>query len=218
MDNLNLLIDLHIAAERQGPGGEAETRRAIELSGLSKRRSLKVADIGCGTGASTLVLARELDAQIIAVDSLSEFLEVLRSRAARAGLADRISTVNASMDTLPFEAGSLDAIWSEGAIYNMGFESGVRQWRRFLKRGRTSCYPNTAGWTATTVRCSSVFPPSSRGMNRATRPRPWWPRRNWRSLSTSGIGPSSAMGTTSPKRPRAPLEARSAWPAAPAVA
>ena len=36
------------------------------------------------------------------------------------------------MDTLPFAAGSLDAIWSGGAIYNMGFESGVRQWRRFL--------------------------------------------------------------------------------------
>jgi SAM-dependent methyltransferase len=135
LDNLNLLIDLHIPADRQGPGGEAETRRAIELSGLSKQRSLKVADIGCGTGASTLVLARELDAQLIAVDFLSDFLEVLRSRAAQAGLADRIGTVNASMDTLPFEAGSLDAIWSEGAIYNMGFESGVRQWRRFLKRG-----------------------------------------------------------------------------------
>ena len=57
MDNLNLLIDLHIAADRQGPGGEAETHRAIELSGLSKRRSLKVADIGCGHGASTIVMA-----------------------------------------------------------------------------------------------------------------------------------------------------------------
>ena len=39
------------------------------------------------------------------------------------------------MDRLPFEAESLDAIWSEGAIYNMGFENGVRQWRRLLKPG-----------------------------------------------------------------------------------
>jgi SAM-dependent methyltransferase len=39
------------------------------------------------------------------------------------------------MDALPFEPGSLDAIWSEGAVYNMGFENGVRQWRRFLKDG-----------------------------------------------------------------------------------
>jgi hypothetical protein len=39
------------------------------------------------------------------------------------------------MDALPIEPGSLDAIWSEGAIYNMGFENGVRQWRRLLKPG-----------------------------------------------------------------------------------
>jgi ubiquinone/menaquinone biosynthesis C-methylase UbiE len=135
MDDLQLLIDLHITADRQGPGGEAETRRAIELSGLSKRRNLKVADIGCGTGASTLVLAKELDAQIVAVDFLPEFLDVLRSRAARAGVAESIETMNASMDELPIEPGSLDAIWSEGAIYNMGFENGVKQWRTLLKPG-----------------------------------------------------------------------------------
>lgn len=135
MDDFKLLVDLHVTADRQGPGGAAETRRAIELSALSRQRNLKVADIGCGTGASTLVLAQDLDAQIIAVDFLSDFLDVLRSRAARAGLADRIGTVNASMDALPFEADSLDAIWSEGAIYNIGFENGARQWRRYLKRG-----------------------------------------------------------------------------------
>jgi SAM-dependent methyltransferase len=135
MDDLKLLIDLHITADRQGPGGDAQTRRAIELSGLSRRPNLKVADIGCGTGASTLVLAKDLDAHIVAVDFLSDFLDVLRQRAARAGVTDRIETVNASMDALPIEPESLDAIWSEGAIYNMGFENGVRQWRRRLKPG-----------------------------------------------------------------------------------
>jgi len=135
MDDLKLLIDLHITADRQGPGGEAETQRAIELSGLSHRRNLKVADIGCGTGASTLVLAKALDAHIFAVDFLPEFLDVLRSRAAVEGVAGRIEAVNAAMDALPFEPESLDAIWSEGAIYNMGFENGVRQWRRLLKPG-----------------------------------------------------------------------------------
>lgn len=135
MDNLGLLIDLHITAERQGPGDAAETRRAIELSGLLERRRLKIADIGCGTGASTLVLAADLDAHITAVDFLSDFLDALGLRAAQAGLAERVTTVNASMDSLPFELGSLDAIWSEGAIYNIGFENGVRRWRRFLKPG-----------------------------------------------------------------------------------
>lgn len=135
MDDFTLLIDLHITAARQGPGGDAETRRAIELSGLSKRQNLKIADIGCGTGASTLVLAQDLDTHIVAVDFLPDFLDVLRLRAARAGVADRIEAVSASMDALPIEPGSLDAIWSEGAIYNMGFENGVRQWRRLLKPG-----------------------------------------------------------------------------------
>jgi SAM-dependent methyltransferase len=136
VDEFALLVDLHLRADRQGPGGAAQTRLAVELSGLlEKQGNLELADIGCGTGASTLVLARELDARITAVDFLAEFLAVLESRAAQAGLADRIVTVAASMDALPFAAGSLDAIWSEGAIYNMGFENGVRQWRRFLKPG-----------------------------------------------------------------------------------
>jgi ubiquinone/menaquinone biosynthesis C-methylase UbiE len=135
MDDLRLLIDLHVDADRQGPGGADQTRRAIELSGLPGRRGLKIADVGCGTGASTLVLAAELDAQVVAVDFIPEFLAVLRARAAQAGVAGRIDTVPAAMDALSFEPASLDAIWSEGAIYNIGFENGVRQWRRFLKDG-----------------------------------------------------------------------------------
>jgi SAM-dependent methyltransferase len=135
MDDLQLLIDLHLHAARQGPGGDAETCRAIELSGLRDGHGLKIADIGCGTGASTLVLARELDADITAVDFLPEFLDVLKARAQAAGVAGRVATAAASMAALPFRPGSLDAIWSEGAIYNMGFAKGVRNWRRFLKPG-----------------------------------------------------------------------------------
>ena len=39
------------------------------------------------------------------------------------------------MDELSFDDESLDAIWSEGAIYNIGFEHGVHTWRRFPKPG-----------------------------------------------------------------------------------
>jgi SAM-dependent methyltransferase len=135
VDELNLLIDLHIGAERQGPGDATQTRKAIALAELSPSSQLKVADIGCGTGASTLVLAQELRSQIIAVDNLPEFLGALRSRAEWAGVSDRITTMSASMDSLPFEDGSLDVMWSEGAIYNIGFSNGIRHWRRFLKPG-----------------------------------------------------------------------------------
>ncbi|MEE4293589.1 MAG: class I SAM-dependent methyltransferase [Xanthomonadales bacterium] len=135
MDELQLLIDLHRDGVRQGPGGDRETRLSITLSGLKKKQGLKVADIGCGTGASTLVLANELDAHITAVDFLPDFLSLLEDAAGRAGLSDRITTLTASMDALPFAQAEYDAIWSEGAIYNMGFAAGIEAWRKFLKPG-----------------------------------------------------------------------------------
>lgn len=138
MDDLELLIDLHRNAFRQGPGGDDETRLAITLSGLSGAQGLKIADIGCGTGASTLVLAQELDAHVTAVDFSQDFLDRLDVAAKRTGKGERIKTLAASMDALPFEERSFDAIWSEGAIYNMGFESGIKDWRRFLSvRGQS---------------------------------------------------------------------------------
>ena len=133
MDNFALLVDLHRGGARQGPGGEDETRLAISLSGLRADKGLKIADIGCGTGASTLVLAKHLDASVTAVDVLPDFLHDLNIAARRENLGDRIETLVASMESLPFEAHSFDAIWSEGAIYNMGFTNGIKAWRRFLK-------------------------------------------------------------------------------------
>ncbi|HSN55422.1 MAG TPA: methyltransferase domain-containing protein [Candidatus Sulfomarinibacteraceae bacterium] len=135
MDDLRLLIDLHKRGDRQGPGGDAETERALDLAMVDRRAPLKVADIGCGTGAATLVLARLLNARITAVDFLQDFLDVLEKRAASMGVAERISTLACSMDELPFADEELDVIWSEGAIYNIGFEKGVADWRRYLKAG-----------------------------------------------------------------------------------
>ena len=135
MTEYQLLIDLHKHAVRQGPGGKAETKRMLELAGLDRSRPLKIADIGCGTGASTILLAKELDAEITAVDFFSEFLDELQSRAHDHGVADKITTLSCSMDALPFSDEEFDVIWSEGAIYNMGFEAGVSAWHRFLKPG-----------------------------------------------------------------------------------
>lgn len=135
MDDLQLLIDLHIDGDRQGPGGDDATTQAIALAGLQNLSGLKIADIGCGTGAATLALGRQLDGHITAVDFLPQFLERLEQRAGEAGLAGKITTLAASMDALPFTPNSLDVIWSEGAIYNMGFEAGIKYVHSFLKPG-----------------------------------------------------------------------------------
>lgn len=135
MEDYQLLIDLHKRAKRQGPGGDAETKKAIDLAELDQSTSLKIADIGCGTGAATMLFARSLNAQITAVDFLPDFIDVLKANAENAGLTNKINPLVASMESLPFDNEEFDVIWSEGAIYNMGFENGINDWKRFLKPG-----------------------------------------------------------------------------------
>lgn len=139
MTELELIVDLHRTNRRQGPGSDDDARRALELAGLPSADAgatpLTVADIGCGTGAGTLFLAQHLNARVTAVDLFPAFLQELEHRAAAAGLAERVETVAADMADLPFPAGSFDLIWSEGAVYNIGFQNGVRAWRQFLRPG-----------------------------------------------------------------------------------
>ena len=135
MEDYQLLIDLHKNANRQGPGGDAESEKALDLAMVNRAEPLKIADIGCGTGASTLLLARLLEAKITAVDFLQDFLEVLEDRAGNSGLSEKITTLCCSMDNLPFGREEYDVVWSEGAIYNIGFEKGVAEWNRYLKMG-----------------------------------------------------------------------------------
>lgn len=51
------------------------------------------------------------------------------------GLGDRVTALVGSMDELAFGDEELDLIWAEGSIYNIGFERGLTEWRRFLKPG-----------------------------------------------------------------------------------
>ncbi|MCB9245687.1 MAG: class I SAM-dependent methyltransferase [Flavobacteriales bacterium] len=135
MTELELIIDLHKNSERQGPGSEKDTLKALEFLNLPSDQNLKVADIGCGTGGQTISLAKNLNGQITAVDLFPEFLNELNEKSQMLGLADRIVTLEKSMDDLPFSEGQFDLIWSEGAIYNIGFENGLKKWKDYLKVG-----------------------------------------------------------------------------------
>lgn len=135
MTNIDLIIDFHSGSERQGPGSRKDTLRALSFLNLPKNKELNMADIGCGTGQHAITLAQELRGTINAVDLFPVFLHQLDQKAKDLGLSDRINTLEASMENLPFEHESLDLIWSEGAIYNMGFEVGIKAWKDFLKSG-----------------------------------------------------------------------------------
>ncbi|PWJ44570.1 class I SAM-dependent methyltransferase [Sediminitomix flava] len=133
MTELDLLIDLHKNTDRQGPGSENDTLKALDFIPISGNKDLVVADIGCGSGGQSITLAQNIDAQITAVDLFPQFLDELNKNAQRLGLQEKITTLEKSMDDLPFEKESIDIIWSEGAIYNMGFEKGIKKWKEYLK-------------------------------------------------------------------------------------
>ena len=126
MNDLDLIIDFHLDAKRQGPGSDKQTLKALRLIGIEENAPIKIADIGCGTGAQTMVLANNTTAQIVAVDLFSQFLDRLNTQVDAHDLNGRISTLNCSMDKLPFKKEEFDVIWAEGAIYNMGFKKGIK--------------------------------------------------------------------------------------------
>ena len=129
--DLKMIADFFRELDRQGPGGVEQTLRALEF--VPDRPGMRIADIGCGTGGQTITIARNRDCTITAVDLLPELLEEFRTRIKKAGLENRVTAIQGSMDALPFSPGEFDVIWAEGSIYNIGFERGLREWRQYLK-------------------------------------------------------------------------------------
>lgn len=129
-----LICEYFASIDRQGPGSDEATRRALSFVPNIDACS-RIADIGCGTGSSTLLLAADTGAHVTAIDLFPQFLTRLSERAKAAGVYERITTAAASMDALDYAEASFDLLWCEGAIYNIGFENGLRSWRPMLKDG-----------------------------------------------------------------------------------
>jgi ubiquinone/menaquinone biosynthesis C-methylase UbiE len=118
----------------RAPGSEASTLRALlALSELGT--SPQIIDIGCGVGRQTLHLAQHTDGHVTAVDLSAGSLKTLTRVTREQELSDRIEAVRGSMTQLGFADQRFDLIWSEGAIYSMGFAAGLAAWKRLLRPG-----------------------------------------------------------------------------------
>ena len=130
--DLEMVCDYFTGLERQGPGSSDTTRKAASfIEGLNN--SSRIADLGCGTGTQTIALAQAIPGHITGLDIFPPFIEIMNDKIAAAALQDRVVGEVGSMDELPFEEKSLDLIWSEGAIYNIGFKRGINLWRKYLE-------------------------------------------------------------------------------------
>jgi ubiquinone/menaquinone biosynthesis C-methylase UbiE len=127
----DIFFEIHQGLPREGPGRNDYTRKAFSmLPDLDRPRIL---DIGCGPGAQTMELARISGGFVIGLDNHHPYLDVLEEKIEKAGLSSRVKAMNGSMFTVDFPKESFDIIWSEAAIYVIGFERGLREWRTFIK-------------------------------------------------------------------------------------
>ncbi len=141
MDFLYELFDASLP--RLGPGNNHSTEQALGtllsagLNPLDEPGATKagVLDIGCGNGAQTLQLAKHIDRTILAVDNHQPFLDELQRRAEAEGASDKIQPCLKDMCDLGLDEGSFDLIWSEGALYSMGFQEGLAACHSLLAPG-----------------------------------------------------------------------------------
>lgn len=127
----DIFFEIHHGLPREGPGRNEYTRKAFEM--LPKLKRPRILDIGCGPGGPTMELARISGGFVIGMDNHQSYLDVFEKKIRKAGLSERVKAVNGSMFTMDFPEESFDIIWSEGSIYIIGFEKGLKDWLRFIK-------------------------------------------------------------------------------------
>jgi SAM-dependent methyltransferase len=131
-ESVTLFFEIHRELKREAPGDEASTLRALVLC-TELPRVPRILDVGCGPGAQSLLLAQQTGGWLTALDNHPPFLDQLYKRAVAASLDGKIERCLGSMSDMTFPPQSFDLIWSEGAIYIMGSEKGLKDWRRLLK-------------------------------------------------------------------------------------
>jgi SAM-dependent methyltransferase len=129
-----LFFELFTGLPRQGPGDEASTLRALSLvPGVGPQT--RVLMPGCGTGLDARLLARHAPVRILGIDNHPPYVEEFNRQARALGCGDRAEARVGDMHRLEWPSGSFDLIWCEGAIYVVGFDAGLREWRRLLAPG-----------------------------------------------------------------------------------
>jgi ubiquinone/menaquinone biosynthesis C-methylase UbiE len=132
MEGMEYFYELFSGLPRGGPGDNKSTRKAFSYLKKLPLEPL-ILDIGCGHGMQTIELARISKGKIIALDNYQPFLDILIKKAKEEGFDKRIITKNQSMLEMDFNNDSFDIIWSEGALYFMGFQNGLNKCNQLLK-------------------------------------------------------------------------------------
>mgnify|MGYP001231012647 CR=1 FL=1 len=118
------LLEFYLEMPRGGPGDPDSMHRGVAfMSGLPSKP--RVLDLGCGPGTTSRDLAGLTGGFVVACDLQAPFVAVQLQAARSAGLSDAVSGVCGDMSIAPFGARQFDLVWSEGALYSIGFPNGL---------------------------------------------------------------------------------------------
>lgn len=116
------------------PGGQATTRRALELVGL--RPGERLLDVACGDGSSALLATAELGATAVGVEYGEDAVAAARAAAAAAGLGGRAEFAVGDAEALPVADGSVDVVLCECSLCTFPDKRrAVEEMRRALRPG-----------------------------------------------------------------------------------
>lgn len=114
------------------PGGGWRGMAAALAAGFSAK---SVADIGCGEGGLTLLLAR-FAKKVTAVDLSAQMLRVVQERSAEAGVSGRVAVEKGDLEKLPLKANSEDAVFISQVLHHAARPGkALKEGARILKPG-----------------------------------------------------------------------------------
>jgi ubiquinone/menaquinone biosynthesis C-methylase UbiE/uncharacterized protein YbaR (Trm112 family) len=113
----------------------AAAATTLLLGKLNLRSGDTILELGCGTGGTTLQLARQTQANIVAVDFQFSFLERAAARLAEAGVRDRVLLVEADAHNFPFLDACFDTVLIESVLVFCRASKVVRRVFAGLKPG-----------------------------------------------------------------------------------
>lgn len=114
-------------------GGVEATRRLLGQCCIA--RGQQVLEIGCGTGYTACLLAREYGAQVTATDISRNVLMWAAQRVRKAHVGDGVTLRVADAQSLPFPDASFDAVIAESALVFCDADYAAREAWRVLRPG-----------------------------------------------------------------------------------
>jgi sarcosine/dimethylglycine N-methyltransferase len=130
--------DIHIGLYSDGIDIAAASRRTVErmAAQAGPLDDKHVLDLGSGYGGAARVLAKEHGAHVTCLNLSAVENERNRALTRDAGLDNKIMVVDGSFDSIPFEGGTFDVVWSQDAILHAPDRRAVLdEMARVLKPG-----------------------------------------------------------------------------------